>query len=246
MFHFLKKNKGLEHGPSEAEALEHVNEACNHRPVATFDVLCVSDSDLNITVERRGTVAHGAWMVVKSEQEDIPVGCQVALVNGVPLPDPMMETSFFSLDCFLSWPSRLTIALPPYKKGPVLKKSKHGWEKWNDRILEVRGGRLRYWDVSEPGRQKGNLDMGLAKLNWTNNKDHPYCLAVTIGEEVVVIALASELERFEWAIAFAAAIQMATSGLSTKHKEEVQLSADMDHRVDSFALGDHFHSTIPF
>ncbi|KAH9108931.1 hypothetical protein AeMF1_015915 [Aphanomyces euteiches] len=246
MFHFLKKNKGLEHGPSEAEALEHVNEACNHRPVATFDVLCVSDSDLNITVERRGTVAHGAWMVVKSEQEDIPVGCQVALVNGVPLPDPMMETSFFSLDCFLSWPSRLTFALPPYKKGPVLKKSKHGWEKWNDRILEVRGGRLRYWDVSEPGRQKGNLDMGLAKLNWTNNKDHPYCLAVTVGEEVVVIALASELERFEWAIAFAAAIQMATSGLSAKHKEEVQLSADMDHRGDSFALGDHFHSTIPF
>ncbi|RHY29985.1 hypothetical protein DYB32_004707 [Aphanomyces invadans] len=249
MFKFLKKNKGLEHGPSEAELLEHVNEACSHRPVATFDVVCSSESELQITVERRGPVTSSAyaWMVTKSDQQEIPVGCQIALVNGVPVPDSSTTTSFFSLDCFVGWPCRLTFVLPPYKKGPVQKKSKIGLEKWNDRILEVRGGRLRYWDVSEPGRQRGNFDMQRAKLSWTSAKDRPFCLALSFSDELVVVSFMSELERFEWAVALSAAIQMAMSGLSASHKDQVQVSADTaSSRGDVSALGDRFTTEIPF
>ncbi|KAF0697966.1 Aste57867_11382 [Aphanomyces stellatus] len=247
MFKFLNKHKaeGDGKGPTEAETLEHALEASNHRPVASFDVVCASDSDLQLTIERRGDAANGAWMVSKSDQVEVPEGCQVMLVNGVPIPDSS-ETSFFALDCFLGWPSRLTFVLPPYKKGPIFKKSKTAWEHWNERVLEVRGGRLRYWDVNEPQRQKGHFDMQHAKISWTQTKERAICLDIAFGEEHVVAALTSELERFEWAVALLAATQMATAGLSALHRNEVQVAADVDSKGDANALGDHFHAEIPF
>jgi hypothetical protein len=232
-------------------------DAANTSPVLSCDIVLNAKEDVMFDIERRreNRDAPNVWIIGRSRQPDVvPVGSQIVLVHGEPIPDSIAADSLLALldSLMAQWPCRLTCVLPPAKIGTLVKRSRSGRDKWRTRLVEVRGGLLTYAEQQDTSRglvKKGEMDIQRLMLTYVSMNAHPFCLSLKkpSTEDTLLLSMASEQERQEWALCLYAGVQLATRGLSVPHAQQLKLtSANIVRETPEEWLGSRFRTSVSF
>ncbi|EQC26929.1 hypothetical protein SDRG_15261 [Saprolegnia diclina VS20] len=253
---FLKKTKSELLGQPRADASdcppEAVIEAASHMPMLTYDVVYACEVDVKITVaRRRERKGESVWLVSRSDEPEVVVGSQVYLVNGQRIPEGSEhDTDLFAWDVHSPWPRRLTLVLPPTKTGTLTKKSRSGRDKWDERVVKVARGVLKYYEVLSPSdmKEKGEMDLHRVKLSYLSTKDRPFCICLSkSSSDMLILSFLNDDDRLEWAATIYTVSEMATRGISTAHATQLGLAKPTAiPPIDQDSLGPAFRKAIPF
>ncbi|OQS03781.1 hypothetical protein THRCLA_03926 [Thraustotheca clavata] len=252
MFSFLKKTKSNvgTHAEEVSDPPQDVLDAASHMPLLTYEVVYLSKDQVKIQVHRRRErKGEAVWLITASDQPEVLVGCQVYLVNGQRIP----EGADGDTDLFKgawTYPLRLTIILPPVKIGSLVKKSRSGRDKWDERIVQVRNGILKYFETinKKDMKEKGAMDLHRVKITYCATKERPYCIRLTkSSSDMLILSFPNDIERIEWAAAIYTASEIATRGISDCHAKQLALTQQtMIPEMPEDELGTAFHKAIPF